>query len=56
MAAIEPVEEAYQPPRSKPESSYTLPVPGSSEDSSPAPAAAVSPAWVPPPMPAEPPW
>ena len=31
-------------------------MPGSSEDPSPAPVAAASPAWVPPPMPAEPPW
>uniref|UniRef100_A0ACD5Z532 Uncharacterized protein n=2 Tax=Avena sativa TaxID=4498 RepID=A0ACD5Z532_AVESA len=56
MAAIVPVEEPSPPPPSKPESSYALPVPGSPEEPSPAPAAAVSPAWVPPPMPAEPPW
>ncbi|XP_047076712.1 uncharacterized protein LOC124686869 [Lolium rigidum] len=46
----------YPPPPLKPESSYALPVPRSSQDFSPAPAAAVSPAWVPPPMTVEPPW
>ncbi|KAK1616150.1 hypothetical protein QYE76_021667 [Lolium multiflorum] len=64
MAAIAPARVTlperplgpYLPPPSKSESFYALPVPPSSQDSSPAPAAAVSPAWVPPPMPAQPPW
>ncbi|XP_051196358.1 uncharacterized protein [Lolium perenne] len=56
MAAIAEIEEPYPTPPSKPRSSDALVVHGSSEVSTPAPAAAVSPAWVPPPMPAQPPW